>query len=129
MLFTQLAAIIAMQFSKNLLHQKKSHNTDGIVKVMCCHAVIGKVLFVFSIQISVAFLPQDEQALVLHVWVIFFVKVHSGLEQLYWWYPLVFSLQLNSLLMVEKTEDLILCLCLMAKLTQLLLDKRIPLIV
>jgi hypothetical protein len=39
-----------------------------MVKVICCHSVLGSILKVVLIQLSVAFLPQDEQNLDLQEW-------------------------------------------------------------
>jgi hypothetical protein len=38
-----------------------------MVKVICCQEVLGKIWFCLCIQVSVAFLPQEEQALHLQV--------------------------------------------------------------
>jgi len=38
-----------------------------MVKVMCCQEVFGRIWFCLFIHISVAFLPQEEQALHLQV--------------------------------------------------------------
>src|SRR3990167_2399162 len=69
----QLAAGFAIALSNGRLSQKKSHNSEGIVKVMCCQEVRGKIACCFSIQISVAFFPQDEQALFLQLKIICFM--------------------------------------------------------
>ena len=63
----QLAAILAIRLSSSRLVQKKSHNSEGMVKVICCHDVLGKTSNCFCIQISVAFFPHEEQALDLQV--------------------------------------------------------------
>lgn len=39
--FMQWAASVAIRLSNWRLSQKKSHNSDGMVKVMCCQAVRG----------------------------------------------------------------------------------------
>jgi hypothetical protein len=38
-----------------------------MIKVMCCHVVLGRVLNPFFIQMSVAFFPQDGQNLDLQL--------------------------------------------------------------
>ena len=59
--FMMFAAIGGTFFIRERLTRKKSHNTLGMVKVICCHLVLGRVLKAFLIQLSVAFLPHDEQ--------------------------------------------------------------------
>lgn len=63
----QLAAILPIWLSNSRLHQNKSHNSDGMVKVMCCQGVLGNKAFCLAIQSSVAFFPKEEQALHLQV--------------------------------------------------------------
>lgn len=52
---TDSAAKALISFSKNLLSQNKSQSSEGIVKVMCCQEVSGKMLFCLKIQSSIFF--------------------------------------------------------------------------
>jgi len=79
----QLAAMDGILLSNLRLSQKKLHNSHGIVKVICCQDVFGRIWFCLSIQISVAFLPQEEHALDLQVKVTYFTCGQFGFEQWY----------------------------------------------
>ena len=46
---------------------KKTQSSEGIVKVICCQVVLGRVFRLFLIQMSVAFLPQEGQNLDLQL--------------------------------------------------------------
>lgn len=50
------------------LIQKNDCSTEGNVKVICCQTVSGNVFKAVWIQLSVPFLPQDEQKRDLHEW-------------------------------------------------------------
>ena len=66
-LFMIFAAMAGTLFIRERLNQKKTQNSSGMVNVICCQVVLGRVLNLVLIQLSVAFLPQDEQNLDLHV--------------------------------------------------------------
>lgn len=40
---------------------EKTQSSAGIVKVMCCQVVLGRVFKLFLIQMTVVFLPQEGQ--------------------------------------------------------------------
>ena len=54
----------------------------------------------------VAFDPQEEHALHLHVCGIYFMCEQLGLEQVYSWYPRILFLQLSSFVIVVTIEGL-----------------------
>jgi len=56
-----------------------------MVKIICCQVVCGRVFRAVLIQLSVAFLPQDEQNLDLQVCGALLVLEHS--KQIYSWKP------------------------------------------
>ena len=79
----QSAANLVIWFNNSLLSQNKSQSSDGIVNVICCHSVLGKILFCLAIHVAVAFLPHEEHSLDLQVWGIIFMLSHLSLEHLY----------------------------------------------
>ena len=127
--FMQLAAWAAINLSKSRLNQKKSHSSEGIVKVICCHEVLGNSWFCFCIHSSVAFLPQDEQALHLQVKWIYLMCGQVGFWQWYSLYPRILFLQLSNLIMQVTIPALRLALCFSKKFHQLWLERRICLMV
>lgn len=79
------AAIIGILFIRQRLTQKKSQNCPGMVKVICCQIVFGSVLRLVLIQLSVAFLPQEEQNLDLQEHGTLMLLLQPG--QIKQWYP------------------------------------------
>ena len=61
------AATPEITFNKSRLNQNIFHKDSGIVNVICCQRVLGKTFVAFAIQLSVCFLPHEEQNLPLHV--------------------------------------------------------------
>jgi hypothetical protein len=55
------AAMAGILLIRYRLYQKNGQRRLSIVKVMCCHLVLGRVSNCVLIQTSVAFLPQEEQ--------------------------------------------------------------------
>ena len=70
-----LAAKRGNRLKRWRLIQKNDCSTAGKVKVICCQMVSGKVFKAVCIQLSVPFLPQDEQKRDLQEWGAFtFIK-------------------------------------------------------
>ena len=67
------AAMAGILLVRYRLYQKNGQRRSSIVKVMCCHLVLGRVSNWVLIQTSVAFLPQEEQNFDLQEWGIFFL--------------------------------------------------------
>ena len=124
-LCTERAARIPILLSKKRFHQKKSHSSEGMVKVICCQVVLGRIPFCFLIQSSVAFFPQDEQAFDLQEWGIRFTWVHLGLEQWYSWWPRIICRQLKSLAIAIIMAGRRRCACLVKKQYQFLFESKI----
>ncbi len=61
--------------------QKQSQRVEGMVNVMCCHTVLGKIAICCCIHTSVSFLPHDEQLLALQVWLMYLTCEQFGLLQ------------------------------------------------
>ena len=87
-----------------LFHSTSLEKESGMVKVICCQRVLGKTFVDLSIQLSVCFLPHEEQNLPLHVKATVLLCEHS--LQLYFLNPSSFVLQASSLLMLNVMPSL-----------------------
>ena len=74
------------------------------MKVICCQRVLGKTFVAFAIQLSVCFLPHEEQNLPLHVNATVLPCEHS--VHLYFLNPSSLVLQASSLLTLNVIPSL-----------------------
>ena len=98
------AATPEITFNKSRLNQNISHKDSGIVNVICCQRVLGKTFVAFAIQLSVCFLPHEEQNLPLHVNATVLPCEHS--LHLYFLNPSSLVLQARSLLTLNVIPSL-----------------------
>ena len=98
------AATPEITFNKSRLNQNISHKDSGIVNVICCQRVLGKTFVAFAIQLSVCFLPHEEQNLPLHVNATVLLCEHS--LQLYFLNPSSLVLQARRLLTLNVIPSL-----------------------